>query len=336
MERYCGQLEFSFRLGLSATEATKKIHAAYGEDSISYDTVCRYYRLRKSGEEYSGPKPKSGRPSLDIGQILRELVDEDPFLTTRELAKAFDCGNATIWRHLRKLGLTNKWNIWVPHVLSPKHEETRYQISQHLLYRQIAKPFLDKLVTGDEKWVLFCNKGKKRGWSEPGVPLARPKPDRFGKKLLLCVWWDISGIIYHELLPDGETVTADVYCRQMTAVADAMRRRSGVTWRKFRPILLHDNARPHTAKKTKEKLEELRFEVLPHPPYSPDLAPSDFHLFRSMQHSLSERNFRDEEEVKSFLIDFFDSKPQSFYERGIYNLKDRWQTVISTKGQYCI
>ncbi|KAG5318760.1 MOS1T transposase, partial [Pseudoatta argentina] len=44
-------------------------------------------------------------------------------------------------------------------------------------------------------------------------------------------------------------------------------------------ILLYDNARPHVAKPVKTYLETLKWEVLPHPPYSPDIAPSDFHLF---------------------------------------------------------
>lgn len=48
------------------------------------------------------------------------------------------------------------------------------------------------------------------------------------------------------------------------------------------PILLHDNARPHSAKITKEKLIELGIEALLHPAYSPDLAPSDYHLFKHL------------------------------------------------------
>ena len=48
-------------------------------------------------------------------------------------------------------------------------------------------------------------------------------------------------------------------------------------------ILLHDNARPHVAKVVKKYLETLKWDVLPHPPYSPDIVPSDYWLFRRMQ-----------------------------------------------------
>jgi len=49
-------------------------------------------------------------------------------------------------------------------------------------------------------------------------------------------------------------------------------------------ILLHDNARPHVAKVVKKYLETLKWDVLSHPPfYSPDIAPSDYWLFRRMQ-----------------------------------------------------
>jgi hypothetical protein len=44
----------------------------------------------------------------------------------------------------------------------------------------------------------------------------------------------------------------------------------------------HDNARPQTANIPKAAVQELDWKILPHPPYSPDLAPSDYHLFRSL------------------------------------------------------
>ena len=74
---------------------------------------------------------------------------------------------------------------------------------------------------------------------------------------------------------------------------------------------------------TRQKLLELGWDVLPHPPYSPDLAPSDYFLFRSLQNSLNDKNFNNDD-IKSYLIQFFANKNQKFYERGIMMLPERW------------
>ena len=83
---------------------------------------------------------------------------------------------------------------------------------------------------------------------------------------------------------------------------------------------------------TRKKLLELGWEVMPHPPYSPDLALSDNHLFRSLQNHLNGKTF-DSNEVKNELIQFFASKNQTFYESGIMKLTERWKKVIEQNGQ---
>jgi len=60
--------------------------------------------------------------------------------------------------------------------------------------------------------------------------------------------------------------------------------------------VLHDNARPHTARLTLETVEQLGLEVLLHPPYSPDLAPSDYHLFGPMKKMLGGQKFASDTE----------------------------------------
>ncbi|KAG6799541.1 Ammar1 transposase [Apis mellifera caucasica] len=100
-------------------------------------------------------------------------------------------------------------------------------------------------------------------------------------------------------------------------------------------VVFHrDNARPHTCLVTRQKLLELGWDVLPHPPYSPDLAPSDYFLFRSLQNSLNGKNFNNDDDIKSYLIQFFANKNQKFYERGIIMLPERWQKVIDQNGQH--
>ncbi|KAG5322732.1 MOS1T transposase, partial [Pseudoatta argentina] len=99
-------------------------------------------------------------------------------------------------------------------------------------------------------------------------------------------------------------------------------------------ILLHDNARPHVAKPVKTYLETLKWEVLPHPPYSPDIAPSNFHLFRSMAHGLADRRFHSYEEAQKWIDSWIASKDMSFFRRGIHVLPERWEKVVSSDGQY--
>ncbi|KAG6794851.1 transposase [Apis mellifera caucasica] len=92
-------------------------------------------------------------------------------------------------------------------------------------------------------------------------------------------------------------------------------------------VFHHDNARPHTSLVTRQKLLEFGWDVLPHPPYSPDLAPSDYFLFRSLQNSLNGKNFNNDDDIKLYLIHFFANKNQKFYERRIMMLPKRWQKI---------
>ncbi|KAG5317885.1 MOS1T transposase, partial [Pseudoatta argentina] len=99
-------------------------------------------------------------------------------------------------------------------------------------------------------------------------------------------------------------------------------------------ILQHDNARPHVAKVIKTYLETLKWEVLPHPPYSPDVAPSDYHLFRSIAYGLADQHFRSYEEVKNWIDSWIASKDDQFFRRGIRTLPERWEKVVASDGQY--
>ena len=89
-------------------------------------------------------------------------------------------------------------------------------------------------------------------------------------------------------------------------------------------VIFHDdNATPHTSLATRQKLLRLSWKVILHRPYSPDLAPSDYYLFQSLQNSLSGKTFNDDEVVKSHLVQFFADKDQKFYERGIIKLPEK-------------
>ena len=127
---------------------------------------------------------------------------------------------------------------------------------------------------------------------------------------MLCVWWDQKGVVYHEFLKPGETVNTDCYRQQMINLNHALiEKRPEWARRHGKVILLHDNAPSHTAKPVQDTLKSLGWGVLPHPPYSPDLAPSDYHLLSAMGHELSEKHFRTYEELENWVSTWFSTQP---------------------------
>jgi hypothetical protein len=85
----------------------------------------------------------------------------------------------------------------------------------------------------------------------------------------------------------------------------------------------------HTANTTKAAVQELDWEILPHPPYSPDLGPSDYHLLRSLSNNLRVISFNNEAEVQNWLDDFFTAKPEDLFKSGVENLQKRWEVVLN-------
>jgi histone-lysine N-methyltransferase SETMAR len=125
-------------------------------------------------------------------------------------------------------------------------------------------------------------------------------------------------------------ITADLYCQQLDRLAEKLKGRQD------RIYFLHDNARPHVAKSTRQKLMELGWVTVPHPHYSPDLTPTDYHLFGSLSNHLREKKFDDGNDLKMDLLNFFGQKSQDFYECGILSLPERWQQVIDSNGAYVV
>ena len=150
-----------------------------------------------------------------------------------------------------------------------------------------------------------------------------------------CSWWDQRDVVYHELLKPGETVDGPRYKQQLINLNDVlMEKRPEWARRPGKVILLHDNAPCHKAKPVQGKLKSLRWQVLPHPPYSPDLAPSDYHLFSSMEHAFNEQHFKTSEEVENWVSEWFASKDEQFFWQGIHKLPERWSKCVDRDGKY--
>ena len=91
---------------------------------------------------------------------------------------------------------------------------------------------------------------------------------------------------------------------------------------------------PHRSSVACQTINDLQWELLSHPTYSPDTAPTDYYLFHSLQNTLAEQHFKTEDEVRKVIDEFIASKDQAFWRRGIHQLPERWQSVVEASGDY--
>jgi histone-lysine N-methyltransferase SETMAR len=119
---------------------------------------------------------------------------------------------------------------------------------------------------------------------------------RSSTKIMLIVFFDIRGIVHREFVPQGQTVNTKFYCDVLRRLRENIRRKRPKLWHARNWILRDDNAHCRRAVLVREFLANML--TLPHPPYSPDLAPADFFLFPKMKMQLQGRRFHTVAEIQ--------------------------------------
>jgi histone-lysine N-methyltransferase SETMAR len=97
-------------------------------------------------------------------------------------------------------------------------------------------------------------------------------------------------------------------------------------------VLLHDNARPHVANRTAARLQSFGWEIMEHAPYSPDLAPSDYHVFGPLKKFLAGQRIISNDDAKTTVRWWFRTQPAEFYNTGISRLVVRWDKCLNRGG----
>ena len=92
-------------------------------------------------------------------------------------------------------------------------------------------------------------------------------------------------------------------------------------------VLLHNNARPHTAARTNALIKLFNWEIFEHPPYSPDLAPSDYHLFTKIKVWLATQRFHTNEELVDRVNIRLHNLATPFFDEGLKKLVPRYKCL---------
>ena len=144
---------------------------------------------------------------------------------------------------------------------------------------------------------------------------------------MVTVSWDSVGVILVDFMSKGATINSDVYIITLKKLKARIQRvRPALEISKI--LLQHDNAGPHTSIKTREVISSFDWTKISHFSYSPDLAPSDFHLVGPLKESLSDEEVKIAKKIK-----WLKTQPVEFYNKGICALVKRWEKGSSESGR---
>lgn len=284
-------VKFLTKLGWSASDIIAALVKVYEDHAPKKSAVYKWIKRFKGGREVLEDNHRQGRPSTSTTpeqvDAVQALVDEDRRVTVLEIAQTLDISTGSVDSILRdQLGLSKLSARWVPKALRPEQMAQRADLAIEFLNRYDQNPdeLLGRLVTGDETWIYQYDpeaKHQSKMWLPKGSsgPI-KFKSERSILKIMATIFWDAEGVILIDFLVGQRTVTgayyADVLRKLHSAIAE---KRPGKLGRRI--LFHHDNAPAHSSRVARDVLREYRWEILTHPPYSPDLAPSDFFCFQS-------------------------------------------------------
>lgn len=339
-----GVMKYLFLKGNTPQQIYDEMKSVYGQDGPSYSAVKKWCREFRCGRTSVETAPKSGRAQSAIDgdsvQKIQSAILADRRVTIRELAAKVGISVGSVEKiiqdhlHMKKVSAR-----WVPRLLTPFQKQARVDSCRELLELCHDNPddFFSTLVTQDETWVHHYDpetKQQSKQWKHASSP--PPKKARVqasAGKVMLTVFWDQQGVLLIDFLQKGTTINGAYYASLLVKLRAAIKeKRRGMLTKGVR--LLQDNAPVHNSRVALTQARSCGYDVLPHPPYSPDLAPSDFFLFPNLKLHLKGKHFHDDDSVINEVTSWLTSKNADFYRHGIQSCKKRWEKCVALQGTY--
>jgi len=334
-------MKFLFLQGNSAKNIHTEMSQTLAEKCPSYSTVKTWTSRFKTGHFTVEDEPRSGRPltSTDPAtcDAVHELILEDRRISAKKIAHILDISRERVGFIITTI-LDMRKLSGVPKCLNSDQEKERVEASKAVLVHfEAAQDFLARLVTEDKTWLHIYDpetKEQSKEWSHSGSP--RPKKFRTqksAKKVMASVFWDKDGILLVDYLPEGSSITGQYFANLFDQLKEAIKtKRRGKLTKEI--LFLQDNAPTQTSNVVAAKLNTLGFQLVHHPPYSPDLAPSDYYLFPNLKKHLKGHRFEDISDVKHAAESWFQDQSKKFYLDGLEKLQQRYNKCISLRGEY--
>ena len=170
--------------------------------------------------------------------------------------------------------------------------------------------------------VLSCESASKKS-----------QVDLSANVVMATIFWDARGVIHIDYLQKGTTINGEYYTNLLDRFNEDLKKKRPHLAKK--KVIFHQgNARVHTCVVSMAKFHELRYELLPHQPYSTDLATSDYFWSRTLRTGLAERDFIPTMKSSHKQRHILRTSRYLIFLEGIQNLENRWTKCISLKSDY--
>lgn len=322
---------------MKAKDIIEELHSVYGEHAPAERTIYEWIAAFKHGRISVFDQERSGRPceiSDNKKDQLAHTIRTNRRITTRALSDSLNVSKGTIYALMKDLGIRKLCSRFVPHFLTEEMMRNRLTCCEGnlSLLSHLGNDFLSDIVTMDETPLSLYSVESKREsmeWKFPHETASRKLRSSAShrKALMLTIFWDRRGVVSMDFT-DGKC-NSEYYIQQMLEARKNRRKN-----RNRELFLLQDNAAVHTSNMSQSAILKAGFKILSHPPYSPDLAPSDFYLFTHLKKELRGKRFQDKEELKGFVNDYLCSQNEEFFNVAFDQLVIRWKKCIDNLGSY--
>jgi histone-lysine N-methyltransferase SETMAR len=337
---YRSVIKFFVMREASRSEILAMLQETYKDECPCARTIYYWISEFKSGRVSVLDESKPGRP-IEIDEErkknqIESLIKTERRITVKNLAKEINVSVGRCHEMIKEMGVRKLCSRFVPYFLSAELCEKRLRICEHnlALFEEHGDSFLKNIITEDETPLsLYIPESKRSSaeWKFLGEkPTKKLKSGTIHRRnLMLSIFWDSDGVINIDFADRQVKINSAYYSTLIEQTRKLRRKKKNTNlW------LLHDNAPIHTANLILEKIDRCGFSTLEHPAYSPDLAPSDFYLFRHLKKHLAGKFFVSSDSLKEEVSKFFDDKPKSFFNDGFFELPVRWKKCINNNGSY--
>ena len=337
-------IKFCFKIEKNATETYGMLQTAFRPSCMNQASVFEWNKRFKEGrvsvrdDETCGRSKEVRTPEL-IGQI-KNFMDKDRRVSIETISAQFDVNVGTVHTIIREeLKMRKICAKFVPRVLREDHKERRCHDSGEIVELINSDPaVLDALVTCDESWIYCYDPETKRQsyqWKHACSP--RPKKARQSKstyKHFMIPFYDSTGMIYMHWVPTEQTVSKEYYVEVLREFRKRFGRKRPALFKSGQWHFQQDNAPVHNSILVTDNLTKMGIKTVPHPPYSPDLAPCDVCFFPKLKEKLRGCRYETTEEMIDAVMKVIDTLTQEDFHGAFQKLLEQYNKCIAARGDY--